>query len=342
VSADEQALPPKRRRLSRPGLIVVAIIILAAIVYGLVVALYATSGRVAAGAESSQEPKPGGVLVMITPQSVNATGERINLDVRIIPSEQLIAGDGLTLNEQVNLIITPVDGNQVVIYKKGETPATNPVSVLAPGSVENWPFDQYVVSDLVVLAYTVKDGESEPISTNVELSGYVPGWNIRADGRSHVAPNTSIQSKSGESKNLEAGRLMASRAGSTIAFGFLLLALLVVMPTLVLFVAITAFRGLRKVEASFMSWMGAMLFATIPLRTFLPGSPPIGSWIDFLVVLWVIVALIGGLAIYASAWWKWGTRGAAVKPESTKVEQAKPDPWVPLPDSASSTKTSDV
>ena len=49
-----------------------------------------------------------------------------------------------------------------------------------------------------------------------------------------------------------------------------------------------------------------MLFATIPLRTFLPGSPPIGSWIDFTVVLWVVVGLIVGLAIYVAAWARWG------------------------------------
>jgi hypothetical protein len=55
--------------------------------------------------------------------------------------------------------------------------------------------------------------------------------------------------------------------------------------------------------------MGAMLFATIPLRTFLPGSPPIGSWIDYTVVLWVVVGLIVGLAIYVAAWARWSHPG---------------------------------
>jgi hypothetical protein len=51
-----------------------------------------------------------------------------------------------------------------------------------------------------------------------------------------------------------------------------------------------------------MSWMGAMLFAAIPLRNFLPGSPPPGSWIDAVIVLWVIVALVAALALYVLAW----------------------------------------
>ena len=74
-------------------------------------------------------------------------------------------------------------------------------------------------------------------------------------------------------------------------------------------VKIVAYRGIRKVEATLMSWMAAMLFATIPLRTFLPGSPPIGSWVDYLVVLWVVAGLVLGLVIYVLAWLRWGTRG---------------------------------
>jgi hypothetical protein len=60
-----------------------------------------------------------------------------------------------------------------------------------------------------------------------------------------------------------------------------------------------------------------MLFATIPLRTFLPGSPPIGSWVDYLVVLWVVAGLVLGLVIYVLAWLKWGTRGERAAPDGS-------------------------
>ena len=82
-------------------------------------------------------------------------------------------------------------------------------------------------------------------------------------------------------------------------------------------VAIVAYRGIRKVEATLMSWMAAMLFATIPLRTFLPGSPPIGSWVDYLVVLWVVAGLVLGLVIYVLAWLRWGTRGERAAPDGS-------------------------
>jgi Domain of unknown function (DUF4436) len=41
------------------------------------------------------------------------------------------------------------------------------------------------------------------------------------------------------------------------------------------------------------TWYAAMLFAVVPLRTALPGSPAFGSWIDLTIVLWVLVAFGG-------------------------------------------------
>jgi hypothetical protein len=72
-----------------------------------------------------------------------------------------------------------------------------------------------------------------------------------------------------------------------------------------LFVAVnTLWRRQRAVQPTLMSWMAAMLFATLPLRGFLPGSPPPGSWIDAILVLCVIVGLVGALVMYATAWYR--------------------------------------
>ncbi len=51
----------------------------------------------------------------------------------------------------------------------------------------------------------------------------------------------------------------------------------------------------------FHGWIAAMLFATIPIRNFFPGSPPPGSRVDVLVVLWEIVALTLALVIGLAA-----------------------------------------
>ncbi|MGN6126557.1 MAG: DUF4436 family protein, partial [Humibacter sp.] len=208
------------------------------------------------------------------------------------------------LTTDIHVIVSPILGSQAIVFKAQSPPSTQTVEVFASGEIENWPFDVYRADKMVVLAYVDSDGVARPIPTNVWLTGGVPGWNVDAQlvGK---APAESPQTLPEALNTLPAIDVWAPRSGSTIAFAFVLLALLVAMPCLVLYVAIMAFRGRRKLEPSFMGWMGAMLFATIPLRGFLPGSPPIGSWIDFTVVLWVVVGLIAGLVVYVAAWSRW-------------------------------------
>ena len=52
------------------------------------------------------------------------------------------------------------------------------------------------------------------------------------------------------------------------------------------------------------TWYAAMLFAVVPLRNALPGSPAFGSWIDLTIVLWVLVALVVSMLLYIGAWWR--------------------------------------
>ncbi|CAN5197982.1 DUF4436 domain-containing protein [soil metagenome] len=285
----------------------VAVVVL---VYAAVVLLYASSGRVVSIGEDPT-PDPHGVTVFLSPQAVNATGESITMQLTLYPSHEVQGTDSISLDEPLSVIVSPVQGNQSIDFAKDSIPGTHTVTLFAPGAVEQWPFDAYR-SDLVVIAYTTVDGVATPIPTKAYLSGYLPGWSLSGA----VLPSEETITTAAGEKKVPIIEVTASRSGSTVAFGIVLLGLMVVMPVLVLFVAITAFRGRRKVEASFMSWMGAMLFATIPLRTFLPGSPPIGSWIDFLIVLWVIVGLVSGLVVYVAAWMRWGSPSAPPPPPS--------------------------
>jgi hypothetical protein len=48
----------------------------------------------------------------------------------------------------------------------------------------------------------------------------------------------------------------------------------------------------------------AMLFVVMPLRNFLPGSPPTGAWIDQTIVIWVLLGLAVAMVIYIVAWYR--------------------------------------
>jgi hypothetical protein len=296
--------PPGASRRRRRVVGTVAVVVVLVFVYAAVVTLYALSGSVRSFDAKEPEPEKGGVTVVLTVEGIDAARQRADMTAYIDPSDTLFTGDGLALGEDIHVIISPIEGSQTLSFKADSAIGTKPIRMLADGEIGTWPFDHYDVDDLVVLAYVTTDGVSRPIPTTVWMKGDVPGWSASVAQKTKAPPElpASLSEAISTAPLLE---FSASRSASTVAFAFVLLALLVVMPCLVLFVAITAFRGRRKLEASFMGWMGAMLFATIPLRTFLPGSPPIGSWIDFTVVLWVVTGLIAGLAIYVAAWARW-------------------------------------
>lgn len=77
---------------------------------------------------------------------------------------------------------------------------------------------------------------------------------------------------------------------------------LLALPALALFAAIEMLLGKKQFQPAFSSWFAAMLFAVVPIRNFLPGDPPPGSWIDEALVLWVLIALVAAMVIYVVAW----------------------------------------
>jgi len=99
-------------------------------------------------------------------------------------------------------------------------------------------------------------------------------------------------------------RLDLYRSSSTVAFGVVILAVLIALAGLGLVVAVQTARNRRKFQPPMTTWYAAMLFAVMPLRNALPDSPPFGCWIDVTIVLWVIVVLVISMTLYISCWWR--------------------------------------
>lgn len=114
----------------------------------------------------------------------------------------------------------------------------------------------------------------------------------------------------------EGYRISVRRALSTAVFGIVICGVLIAIAGLGLFVAIQTLRDRRKFQPPMTTWYAAMLFAVVPLRNALPGSPPFGAWIDVTVVLWVIVALAIAMLIYIACWWR------HLKPEAVPAPPA--------------------
>lgn len=293
-------LAPRRRPRGR----LLAIVLIAAlvVVYAVVVALYAQNERAANIEGCTEAPPSDAVLIALDPESVNAANDRIVANLTVRSFGPLASRDTSLLSEPLTILISDTDGPRSFTIAQDEIPSPQSVSFITDGYIERWPFDSHSADVAIVSLH----GEGERMTAVPTLlcgSAHVPGWTFS----SQEVPGTDEFVVDGE--QVTQVRITATRSGATVAFGIVILGLMIVLPVLGLTVAIIAYRGIRKVEATLMSWMAAMLFATIPLRTFLPGSPPVGSWVDYLVVLWVVAGLVLGLVIYVLAWLRWGARG---------------------------------
>jgi hypothetical protein len=296
---------PRRGRV-----LLIALIAALVLVYVGVVALYGANDRFASIEGCTEEPPADAVLLSLSPEGVDAAADRLAAKLTVLSFGPVASPDTSLLSEPLTILVTDNDGPVSFTLAQDEIPSPQSLRLITDGYVERWPFDSHSVDVAIVSLQTV-GGEARAIPTLLCGSAHVPGWTFSSE---EVAGNDELVV---DGEPVTQIRITATRSVATVAFGIVILGLMAVLPVLGLTVAVVAYRGIRKVEATLMSWMAAMLFATIPLRTFLPGSPPIGSWVDYLVVLWVVAGLVLGLVIYVLAWLKWGTRGERGAPDGS-------------------------
>lgn len=313
------------RPVVRRGLgLVLALAAVFVAVYAVVVMLYARGGAMPERTETAIAD--GGVQFVLTPKDVDPTADRMTAELSFAPGSRLATPDGLSATSDVEVLVTSTHNRQLLQYTADQPSAPLAVELKTTGVVEQWPFDVHTIST-IVLAYegpsiatltgdsdegaggggasgaAVASGAAEPMPRPTETrlgDHHIPGWviSMQPDPREFV-----VDTADGE-QAVQGYVITARRATATVAFGVVVLALLVAMPVLALTVAVLTLRGKRRVEPAFFGWIAGMLFATPTLRGFLPGSPPIGSWVDYLIVLWVIAGLILALVINVVAWYR--------------------------------------
>jgi hypothetical protein len=229
-----------------------------------------------------QQPPSGGVSVVVVPQRISAEDQEIPAQVLVFPSAELLDSAGL-LTQELELRVQPAVSGQVLLLPAGEPPAPQAVMLPASGLVQQYPFDSYALSvDIHVHSLFADTYDALPVTTTLLFR--VPGWSTQ---------DTSIGASAGEGVFVSSDVV---RDGSTKSIALLILLLMVILAAIAVLVTGSATRGRMKLELSVASWMTALLFALIPLRGFLPGDPPLGSWIDVLVFFWVELILMLSVA----------------------------------------------
>ncbi|MET0864634.1 MAG: DUF4436 family protein [Nakamurella sp.] len=295
-------------------------IVIFAVAYVVLLLAYFNDGRAGAfEGYTDQEPPAGGVLVTMEFTGIDPTARLMSATVDVQLADALIDQDAPIGQLQapkaaLTVIVAPTADGTPLIYPAGQPMTLRQVRIpTEPGSgyIRDWPFDRYRTA---LVVFTEDAGGTTSLPVDVSFGGSVQGWHVTAEEADPDAPDGSL----GRVYEIEMRRSLG-----VVLFGSAIVLVLICLPFLALWVVINVYRGRRKFEPAFLSWIAALLFAVITIRNFLPGAPPAGSWVDIAVVIWVMIALTVALFFGVGSWWRY-SRPAAAETAPDAVDKEEP------------------
>ncbi len=256
--------------------------------YLVTLALYERAGCGCPRQLTDGQAAADGTTVTIDIDDLQTVKGTLTGKVTITPGPDLVdpATHGLrdNLSIAVHSAVTPTKRT----WTKGMVPGVFPVPLTVSGNSANWPFDHYQTGPITV--DVLRGDATTPERMSVTFVDHIAGWK-----------NEIVSDRDGGSGPY---RVTLHRSPSTMAFGAVLVGVLIALAAVAVVVANLTFLGWRKFQPPMTTWYAAMLFAVIPLRNALPDAPPIGSWIDVTITLWVIVALVMSMLLFIYCWWR--------------------------------------
>ena len=132
--------------------------------------------------------------------------------------------------------------------------------------------------------------DEDDIPIGVDFFGSIPGFKIDA-------------AKAKESTDDYVGIDMTiSRASTTKFFSFFVMTMMWGLTIGVMFLTLSVVLRGRKVELAMFSFTAALLFAFAAVRNAQPGTPPIGTYSDFISFFWAEVIIAFCLVILVFTW----------------------------------------
>ena len=244
---------------------------------------------------------PDRVTVFVNPYGIIPVEETIKNRITVSPPESLQSDEGLTQP----LTILLLNEDKTLSFAKGTMSLSSDTTMIAyEASYEKYPLDEYVVPVAVMATTTDAAGVTTQLPVEIVVWGKFPGWRVMATTSedSMSAAELAAAGAPDDYDDIALADINVSRNGSTMSIVVLLLISMIVLSVIALVVARSVSAQKRRIEATMASWFAALLFAMVPLRTNMPGAPPIGVWIDFLVFLWVLLTLMVALAVFVGSW----------------------------------------
>jgi hypothetical protein len=234
-------------------------------------------------------------VVLVRLEELKTVANRLAVKVLVKPQEAMWDSRLDVLNADTAVRMDPANDLGDLVYPAGKSPAQVATTIEAHGDPNNWPFDSYATDTLSADVLVGSGDARKYIPARVEVTGALEGWDVSVKR---------VGEASQESDRADSVIITLHRAKGPLIFDLGICLVLFSLPALAFAVAIQIALGKRKFVPPFVTWFAAMLFAVIPIRNFLPGSPPPGAWIDEALVIWVLIALVGAMGLYMLTWYR--------------------------------------
>ena len=306
---------------ARDIVITIAVLIIFAIALVMVLNIYKSEGEKRSASLSDLGQKdPNHIEVDATLLSVDANKGDMVVRLEFLPKGEFTKDDSDTLARDVKLFTNGANGKQETDFAKGKR--MNPIEVtvsMFDGEVMDYPFDAHrgflemyfapgkdekksaeapkpaatatpvptpVADSDEAKKPAEKKAEAEEkdddeVAIGVDFEGSLPGYKIGA-------------AKSKQSTNDYVGiDITVARASTTKFFSLFVMVMMWGLTIAVLLLTLSVVLRGRKVEVSMFSFTAALLFAFSTVRNAQPGTPPVGTYSDFISFFWaeVIIAL---------------------------------------------------
>lgn len=277
-----------------PAPLVLAVVVVLLLAYYLTVGLTGML-RTNTSIELRGDNSPGGssrLTLRISVQEIDLTNRVVQATVRPIPHGSFIGERAGEIQESVRIeVISGGDTTSVVTFPGQSIIDPTTLTLALERGDTDYPFD-HPFARFQLSVQSEDTGTAVPF--DLDLTNSARPWILAGDRGPSVVEN---------GRNLHQITLDGSRDPlSTTLVMFYVLAIL--LTTLMAVVVIGSALLRRALEFSNIIWLSATLLSFPALRSAMPGAPPIGTALDF-IVLFPCLCIIAGMLVWTGVYLLW-------------------------------------